>query len=103
MITIHTLLALASVREWSISQPDVENAFLNGELCEDVYMHPPPGHSDPEGMFCHLRCSLYDLKQAPRAWFQRFASVVTTASFSASAYDPALFVHVSPHVGLFFT
>jgi hypothetical protein len=47
-------------------------------------------------MVCHLRRSLYGLKQSPRAWFQRFASVVTAAGFSVSAYDPALFVHVSP-------
>jgi hypothetical protein len=74
----------------------VKNAFLNGELREDVYMHPPPGYSIPEGMVCHLRRSLYGLKQAPRAWFQRFAYVVIAAGFSVSAHDLALFVHVSP-------
>jgi hypothetical protein len=56
----------SSVREWSISQHDVKNAFFNGELREDVYMHPPPGYSVREGMVCHLRHSLYGLKQAPR-------------------------------------
>jgi hypothetical protein len=96
MTTIHTLLAVASVRGWSISQLDVKNAFLNGELRENVYMRPPSRYSIPEGMVCHLRRSLYGLKQAPRAWFRRFASVVTTADFSTSAHDPALFVHVSP-------
>jgi hypothetical protein len=96
MTTIHTLLVVASVRGWSISQLDVKNVFLNGELCEDVYMHPPPGYSVPEGMVCHIRRSLYGLKKAPRAWFQHFASVVTAAGFSASAHDPTLFVHVSP-------
>jgi hypothetical protein len=96
MTTIRTLLAVASVREWSIPQLDVKNVFLNGELLEDVYMRPPPGYSVPEGMVCHLRCSLYGLKQAPHAWFQCFTSVVTAAGFSASAYDPVLFVHVSP-------
>jgi hypothetical protein len=74
----------------------VKNVFLNGELREDVYMHPPLGYSVLEGMVCHLRCSLYDLKQAPRAWFQRFASLVTAAGFSVNAHDPALFIHVSP-------
>jgi hypothetical protein len=93
--TIRTLLAVASVRGWSICYLDV-NAFLNGELREDVYMHPPSGYSIPEGIICHLRCFFYGLKQAPRAWFQRFASVVTAVVFSASAHDPALFVHVSP-------
>jgi hypothetical protein len=96
MTTIRTLLAMASVREWSISQLDVKNAFLNGELHEDVYMRPPLGYSVPEGMVSHLRCSLYGLKQATHAWFQCFASVVTVAGFSASAHDPALFVHMSP-------
>ncbi|WVZ72126.1 hypothetical protein U9M48_020636 [Paspalum notatum var. saurae] len=95
MTTVRALLAVASVREWSISQLDVKNAFLNGELREEVYMQPPPGYSVPEGMVCRLRRSLYGLKQAPRAWFQRFASVVTSPGFSASAHDPALFVHTS--------
>jgi hypothetical protein len=97
MTTIHTLLVVASVRGWSISQLDVKNVFLIGELREDVYMRPPPGYSVPKCMVCHLHRSLYGLKQAPRAWFQRFASVVTATGFSASAHDPALFVHVSPH------
>jgi len=86
---------VASVREWSISQLDVKNAFLNGELSEEVYMQPPPRYSVPEGMVCRLRRSLYGLKQAPRVWFQCFASVVTAAGFSASTHDPALFVHTS--------
>jgi hypothetical protein len=74
----------------------VKNDFLNGELHEDVYMRPPPGYSVLEGIVCHLRCSLYSLKQAPHAWFQCFASVVTTADFFANTHDLALFVHVSP-------
>ncbi|WVZ84953.1 hypothetical protein U9M48_031919 [Paspalum notatum var. saurae] len=88
MTIVRALLAMASFL-------DVKNAFLNGELREEVYMQPPPGYSVPEGMVCRLRRSLYGLKQAPRAWFQRFVSVVTAAGFSADAHDPALFVHTS--------
>jgi len=96
MTTVRTLLAVASVRQWSISQLDVKNAFLNGELREEVYMQPPPGYSVPDGLVCRLRRSLYGLKQAPRAWFERFSSVVIDAGFTPSAHDPALFVHTSP-------
>jgi hypothetical protein len=95
MTTIYTLLTVTSIRGWSISQLDMKNSFLNGELCEDIYMRPPLGYSVPKGMVCHIRHSLYGFKQASRAWFQRFASVVTATGFSASTHDPALFVHVS--------
>jgi hypothetical protein len=69
MVTIHTLLAMASIRGWSISQLDMKNAFLNGELREDVYMCPPLGYYVPEGMICYLHRSLYGLKQAHRLGF----------------------------------
>lgn len=95
MTTVRSLLSVTSVHHWSVSQFDVKNVFLNGELREEVYMHPPLGYSVPEGMVCRLRRSLYGLKQAYRAWFERFSSVVTTADFSASDHDPTLFVHTS--------
>ena len=77
------------------NQMDVKNAFLHGDLQEDVYMHPPPGVEIPPGYICHLRRALYGLKQAPRAWFERFSSVVSAAGFTPSDHDPALFVHTS--------
>ena len=46
MTTVHTHLIVASICEWSISQLDVKNAFLNGELLLlEVYMQPPPRYS----------------------------------------------------------
>jgi hypothetical protein len=96
MTTVRTLIAVAASSSWTISQMDVKNAFLNGDLQEEVYMHPPPGVDTPSGHVCRLRRALYGLKQAPRAWFERFISVITAAGFSSSEHDPALFVHVSP-------
>jgi hypothetical protein len=75
---------------------DVKNAFLNGDLHEEVYMHHPLRVDTPSGHVCRLHRALYGLKQAPRAWFERFISVITATGFSSSEHDPTLFVHVSP-------
>ena len=71
---------------------DVKNAFLNGDLSEEVYMQPPPGFSVESNKVCHLRHALYGLKQAPRAWFAKFSSTIFRLSYTASPYDSALFI-----------
>lgn len=48
METVRLLLALAAQGEWQVHHMDVKSAFLNGNLEEEVYVHPPPGFSDPK-------------------------------------------------------
>ena len=81
MTSFRTLLAVASVRRWHLSQMDVKNAFLNGDLHEEVYMRPPPGFSCSTDSVCRLRRALYGLKQAPRAWFENFHFVIIASGF----------------------
>ena len=71
---------------------DVKNAFLNGDLSEEVYMQPPPGLSVDSNKVCHIRRALYGLKQAPRAWFAKFSSTISCLGYMASHYDFALFL-----------
>ena len=41
---------------------DVKNAFLNGDLSEEVYMQPVHGLSVESNKVYHLRRALYGLK-----------------------------------------
>ena len=65
--TIHIVLSLALSFQWPIRQLDIQNAFLNGDLQEQVYMHQPPGFVNTQNPshVCCLHKVLYGLKQAP--------------------------------------
>ncbi|RDY13777.1 hypothetical protein CR513_01261, partial [Mucuna pruriens] len=75
---IHLLLAMATIRHWPLHQLGIKNAFIHGELDEEIYMEQPPGFvvQGESGLVCKLRRSLYGLKQSPRAWFGKFSQVV---------------------------
>ena len=75
---------------------DVKNAFLHGDLQEEIYMKLPFGmtNSSPRDV-CKLKRSLYGLKQAPRAWFEKVRSTILSFSFTQSQYDFSLFFHTS--------
>ena len=72
---------------------DVKNAFLNRDLSEEVYMQPLHGLSVESNKVCHIRRTLYSLKQASRAWFVKFNSTISHLGYMASHYDSALFLH----------
>ncbi|KAL0542592.1 hypothetical protein IC582_017662 [Cucumis melo] len=94
--TVRVLLSVAVNKDWPLYQLDVKNAFLNGDLVEEVYMSPPPGFEAQFGQeVCKLQKSLYGLKQSPRAWFDRFTTFVKSQGYSQGHSDHTLFTKAS--------
>jgi hypothetical protein len=90
--TIRILLSFAANLDWPLHQLDVKNAFLNGDLEEEVYMDCPPGFEEAFGsQVCKLKKSLYGLKQSPRAWFEKFTQSVKKQGFTQGQADHTLF------------
>ncbi|RVW34517.1 Copia protein [Vitis vinifera] len=98
--TIRILLSLAVNQDWCLQQLDIKNAFLNGDLEEEVYMEIPPGFEESmaKNQVCKLQKSLYGLKQSPRAWFDRFTKAVLKLGYKQGQADHTLFVKKS-HAG----
>ena len=102
MGTIRTLISCAVNFGWPLHQMDVKNAFLHGDLQEEVYMEIPPGFANSQtiGKVCRLKKSLYGLKQSPRVWFDKFRRTVCGMGYTQCNGDHMLFYK---HRGIFIT
>ena len=101
--TIRIILTLALSKGWLVRQLDVNNAFLNGDLQEEVFMVQPEGFEDPQhpSFVCRLNKSLYGLKQAPRAWFDKLQQSLVSFGFASAKSDQSLFIQLNSQWSIF--
>nr|GFA78160.1 putative Gag-Pol polyprotein [Tanacetum cinerariifolium] len=73
---------------------DVKNAFLNGNLQEEVYVSQSDEFVDPDNPnhVYKLKKALYGLKQAPRVCYDMLSSFLISQDFSKGSVDPTLFI-----------
>ena len=95
--SIRVLLSIAVNLDWPLLQFDIKNAFLNGDLDEEIYMRIPPGFEGKigSGNVCKLKKSLYGLKQSPRAWFKKLSMTLNQLGYKQGQFDHTLFIKSS--------
>lgn len=73
---------------------DVHNAFLHGDLDEEVFMQLPPRFSTTDkSKVCKLNKSIYGLRQAPRCWFSKLTTTLKKYGFVQPHSDYSLFTY----------
>lgn len=88
------VLSIVVQSRWPMCQLDVNNAFLEGHLDEDVYMRKPAGFvsSQYPHYVCKLCKTIYGLRQSSRAWHNTLKLCLLTIGFQKSESDGSLFM-----------
>ena len=96
MEAIWMFLTYACSRKIKVHQMDVNSAFLNGKLEEEVYIEQPEGFllSEKEDYVCRLKKAQYGLNQAPRAWYARLDGYLHQQGFKKCIVDSNLYIQI---------
>jgi hypothetical protein len=81
MDSIRLALSIAATKGWKVHQMYVKNAFLHGDISEEIYMEQPHGFMKDSSLVFRLKKSLYGLIQAPRAWYAKMDSYLLSQNF----------------------
>nr|GEY95889.1 copia protein [Tanacetum cinerariifolium] len=91
---IRLFLAYASFMGFIVYQIDVKSAFLYGIIEEEVYVCQPLGFVDlhfPNKVY-KAEKALYDLDQAPRAWYETLSTYLLENRFRRGIIDKTYFI-----------
>ena len=95
METVRIGFAIVAHLDLNVYQFDVQTAFLNGKLKEEIYMRVPKGISNQAGKVCKLDRAIYGLKQACRTFNAHLNSPLEAMGFERSNVDPCLYKRIN--------
>ncbi|UYV83660.1 hypothetical protein LAZ67_23001938 [Cordylochernes scorpioides] len=92
--TIRTVLALAVEYDLLVHQMDVQSAFLNGDVKEEIYMTQPENFESKKypRRVCKLKKAIYGLKQAGMTWHAKLDSVLKEMGLEQMKTDNCVYI-----------
>jgi hypothetical protein len=106
--TLRILLVKVAAKDLEADHVDINTAFLNPDLEEEIYIAVPrfleeifPKLASATDAYLKLNKALYRLKQAPKAWFLIVKKFFTELGMQSLDADPNLFIGQGVYILLF--
>jgi len=90
--TLRIFTAIAVNNNFKIKQIDINSAYLNAPLKENIYMKAPEGHYSFGKCYWKLKKALYGLKQAGKQWNDKLNEELLGMNFRRIKSEPCLYV-----------
>jgi len=90
--SIRILTAIATKNNFNIEQIDINTAYLNARLKEEIYMNPQEGHPDFNKNYLKLNKAIYGLKQSGLEWNNELNNYLIKIGFRRVFSEPCLYV-----------
>lgn len=90
--SLRLLLAIMAIEDMKAEQIDVNNAFTESKLKDEIFMKAPSGVKVRKGCTLRLRRSLYGLKQSAMEWYHRCRKALMHVGFTPLEFDSCVFI-----------
>ena len=88
---VRLLSAIACECDLDLCHFDVDQAFVQSDIEEDIFLRLPKGCSDLSGKVVRLNKSLYGLKQSSRTWHAHLTTCLKRLGFEQCMTDVRVF------------
>ena len=101
--SLRVVFAIVAALDLEFIHLDVETAFLNAKVKEEIYITLPPGfHSagftaGSSSSILRLRKSLYGIKQAPRDWHEEIDGSIIALGYRRCQSEQCIYIKISRH------
>ena len=84
-------LAVMALLDWEGRQLDLEMAFLEVDVAEELYVEPPDGYRDSPNQVGRLQKAMYGLIHSGLLWSKKFGGELIAKGFERPQANPCVF------------